>query len=87
LFNQDLEGVEVGGAARSWGSIFSITIHSNRPNLNRTPPLKRVPPSERGKMCAYGVGEMAQQLRTLAALIENPGLVSSTNVVVAHNHL
>jgi hypothetical protein len=33
-----------------------------------------------------GTGEMARRLRTLAALPEDPGSISSTHVV-AHNHL
>jgi hypothetical protein len=32
-------------------------------------------------------GEMAQQLRALVALVDNPGLVSITHMVMAQSHL
>jgi hypothetical protein len=40
----------------------------------------------RSNMSVGEGGDMAQQLRTLAALSENPGLVLSIHIV-AHNHM
>jgi hypothetical protein len=45
-----------------------------------------LPPTHTQNKIHEGIGEMAQQLRALAALAEDPVLIPSIHMVV-HNHL